>query len=215
MTLVEREEQLRAAAGYLEEASAGHGRLAYVGGEAGVGKSSYVGQVLEDATGSAHAVVGSCDGSATPAPLGPLTEMLPALPADVWPADATRQEVFARLMVALRDPPGRAPYLLVIEDAHWADEATLDLVRHLARRIHTCRALVLVTYRPEDAGGHGLRLLLGETASASGTRRIDLPPLTRGRRRRPWSRGTPAPIPTQSSPTRASCTTSPGATRSS
>lgn len=175
---MEREEQLRAAAGYLEEAAAGHGRLAYVGGEAGIGKSTYVGQVLEDAAGSARAVVGSCDGSATPAPLGPLAEMLPGLPDDVWPADATRQEVFARLVAVLRDPPDRMPYLLVIEDAHWADEATLDLVRHVARRIHTCRALVLVTYRPEDAAGHGLRLLLGETASASGTRRIDLPALT-------------------------------------
>ncbi len=175
---MEREEQLRAAAGYLEEAAAGHGRLAYVGGEAGIGKTSYVAQVLEEAAGSARAVVGSCDGSATPAPLGPLVEMLPGLPDDVWPPDATRQEVFARLMAVLRDPPDRKPYLLVIEDAHWADEATLDLVRHIARRVHTCRALVLVTYRPEDAAGQGLRLLLGETASASGTRRIGLPALT-------------------------------------
>lgn len=175
---MEREEQLRAAAGYLAEAATGHGRLAYVGGEAGIGKSSYVGQVLEDAAASARAVVGSCDGSATPAPLGPLVEMLPGLPDDVWPSDANRQEVFARLMAALRDPPGGTPYLLVIEDAHWADEATLDLVRHIARRVHTCRALVLVTYRPEDAAGHGLRLLLGETASANGTRRIDLPALS-------------------------------------
>jgi DNA-binding CsgD family transcriptional regulator/tetratricopeptide (TPR) repeat protein len=178
VTLIEREEQLRAAAGYLEEASAGHGRLAYVGGEAGIGKSSYVAEVLDAAAGVARTAVGSCDGSATPAPLGPLVEMLPGLPDDVWPTGATRQEVFARVMDALRDPRGARPYLLVLEDAHWADEATLDLVRHIARRIHTCRALVLVTYRPEDAGGHGLRLLLGETASASGTRRIDLPALT-------------------------------------
>jgi DNA-binding CsgD family transcriptional regulator/tetratricopeptide (TPR) repeat protein len=178
VTLIEREEQLRAAAGYLAEAAAGHGRLAYVAGEAGIGKTSYVEQVLLDAAGSARTAVGGCDGSATPAPLGPLAEMLPGLPDDVWPPGATRQQVFAQLMAALRDPPGRTPYLLVVEDAHWADEATLDLVRHLARRIHACRALVLVTYRPEDAAGHGLRLLLGETASANGTRRIDLPPLT-------------------------------------
>ncbi|WP_240918092.1 AAA family ATPase [Phycicoccus sp. HDW14] len=175
---MERDEQLRSAAGYLEEASAGHGRLAYVAGEAGIGKTSYVAQVLADARGSARAVVGSCDGAATPAPLGPLVEMLPALPDHVWPPGATRQDVFARLVAVLRDPPGRRPYLLVVEDAHWADEATLNLVRHVARRIHDCHALVLVTYRPEDSAANGLRLLLGETASAVGTRRIDLPALT-------------------------------------
>ena len=91
----------------------------------------------------------------------------PHLPADVWPPGATRHEVFTRLVDTLRDPPDGRPYLLVVEDAHWADEATLDLLRHLARRIHGCRALVLVTYRPEDAaarpaaahpaGRHGIR----------------------------------------------------------
>jgi DNA-binding CsgD family transcriptional regulator/tetratricopeptide (TPR) repeat protein len=71
------------------------------------------------------------------------------------------------------------PFLLVIEDAHWADDATLDLVRHLARRAHRLRALVLVTYRAEEAvGQHPLRVLLGDVASAVGIRRIDLAPLT-------------------------------------
>ncbi|MGG5259038.1 ATP-binding protein, partial [Phycicoccus avicenniae] len=178
MTLIERDEQLRSAADHLEEAAAGHGRVVYVAGEAGIGKTSFVAQVLSDARGSARAVVGRCDGAATPAPLGPLVEMLPALPDEVWPPGATRQDVFARLVEVLRDPPGRRPYLLVVEDAHWADEATLDLVRHVARRVHDCHALVLVTYRPEDSAANGLRLLLGETASAAGTRRIELPALT-------------------------------------
>ncbi|CAM3689154.1 ATP-binding protein [Nocardioides zeicaulis] len=177
MRLVERDEQLRAAAAYLVDAAAGHGRLVYVGGEAGVGKTSFV----ETVAAQAHAVVatGWCDGSATPPPLGPLTDMLPDLPEGLWPAGASRSEVFARLLSALRAPVDGAPYLLLVEDAHWADEATLDLVRHLARRIHACRALVMVTYRPEDTiDGDGLRVLLGDTASAAGTRRIDLSPLT-------------------------------------
>ncbi len=180
VSLLERDEQLRAAAGYLAEAAEGHGRMVYVGGEAGIGKSSFVSRVVADARGAARVAVGGCDGSATPAPLGPLVEMLPALPDGLWPPEATRPEVFGRLLAALREPPPRSPpYLLVVEDAHWADEATLDLVRFLARRIHDCRAVVLVTFRPEDAtGGHGLRILLGDTASASGTRRVDLAPLT-------------------------------------
>ncbi len=177
--LLERDEQLRAARGYLAEAAAGHGRLVYVAGEAGIGKSTFVTQVVSDAGAAALAAVGGCDGSATPAPLGPLHEMLPDLPDGLWPPDATRQQVFTRLLEALRDPPGAKPYLLVVEDAHWADEATLDLLRFLARRIDGCRALVLVTFRPEDApAGRGLRILLGDTASAAGTRRIDLAALS-------------------------------------
>jgi predicted ATPase len=106
--------------------------------------------------------------------------MLPQRPAEVWPSDATRQDMFARLIATLREPRQREPYLLVIEDAHWADEATLDLIRHLSRRVHGCHALVLVTYRPEDTTpGHPLRIVLGDAATATGTRRLDLPPLSR------------------------------------
>ncbi|GAA2479619.1 ATP-binding protein [Terrabacter carboxydivorans] len=179
MTLLERVEHLRAVAGYLDDARAGHGRLVYVSGEAGIGKTSFVTASATAARSAARVAVGGCDGSATPVPLGPLRDMLPLLPADLWPDGADRQDVFTRLVDVLRTPPRQEPYLLVVEDAHWADEATLDLLRHLARRIHGCRALVLVTYRPEDAtAGGALRMLLGDTASASGTRRIDLPPLS-------------------------------------
>ena len=177
MALLERESPLRGAADYLADAVAGHGRMVFVAGEAGVGKTVFVECVVSAADGSVALAQGACDGSATPAPLGPLREMLPDLPADVWPEGVERHEVFARLTEALRDP--RQPFLLVIEDAHWADDATLDLIRHLARRVHRLRALVLVTYRSEETTGqHPLRLVLGDVASAVGIRRIDLAPLT-------------------------------------
>ena len=84
-----------------------------------------------------------------------------------------------RFVELLRTPAQSQPYLLVIEDAHWADDATLDLLRHLARRVHGCHAVVVVTYRPEDVGrGGGLPLVLGDAAAATGMRRIDLSPLT-------------------------------------
>ncbi len=176
MPLLERDDQLRAAAGYLADAADGRGRVLFVAGEAGVGKTTFVGEVVAAARGAARVAVGRCDGSATPAPLGPLAEMLPALPDGVWPPDASRYEVFTAVTAALAGSP---PYLLVVEDAHWADEATLDLIRHLARRVHDRCALVLVTYRPEDApAGHPLRLLLGDAATAAGTRRMALAPLS-------------------------------------
>ena len=112
MTLLERDEQLRAAGGYLTDAASGHGRLVFVGGEAGVGKTAFVEGVL--ARSEAHVAVGGCDGSATPPPLGPLVDMLPDLPDDLWPEGAGRAQVFAHLLAALRDPPGAVPYLLVV-----------------------------------------------------------------------------------------------------
>jgi DNA-binding CsgD family transcriptional regulator/tetratricopeptide (TPR) repeat protein len=179
VALLERAEQLRVAGRYLADAATGNGRLVFVAGEAGVGKTTFVDAVVAAAAGSARVAVGGCDGSATPVPLGPFVEMLPALPPDAWPPGVPRQEFFARLVAALRNPPGPEPYLLVVEDAHWADEATLDLIRHLARRVHGCRALVLVTYRPEDAtSGHPLRIVVGDAATMTGTRRLDLPALT-------------------------------------
>src|ERR687886_1735372 len=179
MRLVERESHLRTAAAYLAEAAAGHGRLIFVAGEAGVGKTTFVRHVAQNADGDVRVALGMCDGSSTPAPLAPLLEMLPQPPADVWPPDASRHEVFARLVAALRSPPTPEPYLLVVDDAHWADEATVDLLRHLARRVHATRALVLVTYRPEDTpDGHPLRMLMGEAATATGVRRLDIAPLS-------------------------------------
>src|SRR6185295_2098481 len=85
MALLERAEQLRATGRYLADAAAGNGRLVFVAGEAGVGKTTFVTAAIADAAGSARVAVGACDGSATPVPLGPFVEMLPALPADAWP----------------------------------------------------------------------------------------------------------------------------------
>ena len=120
----------------LKKALAGAPGAVLVGGEAGIGKTTFISELVIGPGRGARVAIGGCDGSATPAPLGPLVEMLPQLPADVWPAEMPRHDVFARLVAALRSPRHREPFLLVIEDAHWADEATLDLIRHLTRRIH-------------------------------------------------------------------------------
>src|SRR5919206_2984740 len=108
MALLERDSQLAAVSAYLAEAGGGHGRLVFVAGEAGVGKTTFVRQVLANAGDAARSASGACDGSTTPAPLGPLLDLLPYLPADVWPADAPRHEVFARLLA----PCGSRPRLI-------------------------------------------------------------------------------------------------------
>ena len=69
--------------------------------------------------------------------------------------------------------------MLVVEDLHFADEATLDLVGHLSRRLRAVRALVVATYRDDGlAENRALRETLGEASSQRSTRRIALPPLT-------------------------------------
>ncbi len=177
MVLLERTPALGSVTDYLAAAASGHGRLVFIGGEAGVGKTTLVERVVADAASTVRVARGACDGSSTPSPLGPLREMLPALPGGIWPDDAERAEVFTRLSEALGRPG--TPTLVVVEDAHWADDATLDLLRHLARRVHHLRALVLVTYRAEEAAGsHPLRLLFGDVGGAAGVRRIDLNPLS-------------------------------------
>jgi tetratricopeptide (TPR) repeat protein len=73
------------------------------------------------------------------------------------------------------------PTLLVLEDLHWADEATLDLLRFLGRRLSGLRALLVVTYRPEDVPPHHVfSVMLGDLAGIRGVDRINLAPLSLG-----------------------------------
>lgn len=147
----------------LEAARAEGGRLVFVGGEAGVGKTALV-RVF--ATGK-PALLGWCENMTTPTPLGPFLDL--GIEIDDDP-----RRVAASILEVLR----RAP-LLVLEDVHWADQATLDVLRVLGRRIDSTPALVLATYRDDEIEtGHPLRILLGELASSHGVSRLAVPRLS-------------------------------------
>ncbi len=91
--------------------------------------------------------------------------------------DATPHDAVAVLSRQLRDRPGS---VLVLEDLHWADEATLDVLRLLARRIDTVPVLVVATYRDDQLDrDHPLRLVLGELTAGAALRRVSLSPLSR------------------------------------
>ena len=80
---------------------------------------------------------------------------------------------------ALLEVLSERPTVLVIEDAQWADEATLDVLRLLGRRVESTRALALVTFRDDELDPlHPVRVALGDLASAPGVRRVALPPLS-------------------------------------
>jgi DNA-binding CsgD family transcriptional regulator/tetratricopeptide (TPR) repeat protein len=155
------------------------GRVALVAGEAGIGKSALVKRFTEQAEGTARCLFGACDPLLTPRALGPLHDIarqtggrLAALLADGGP----REQLFAALLDEL--DRRLQPQVVVVEDAHWADEATLDLLMFAGRRIEQTNALLIVTYREDElAPGHPLLTVVGSLPQHA-LRRLRLEPLS-------------------------------------
>ncbi len=160
------------------DARAGNGRLVLVAGEAGVGKSALVAAAAQ-AMPDAPWWWGACDGQFTPRPLGALIDIAEQVGgplAQLVGEQAPRTDLFAGLLAILREAPLT---VLVIEDVHWADEATLDLLRFVARRLRGLPCLVIVTYRDDALDADGpLRVALGDLSTQHGTRRVELRPLS-------------------------------------
>jgi DNA-binding CsgD family transcriptional regulator len=179
MLLLEREALLAALAGYAQEAQQGDGRLVLVAGEAGVGKSALV-EGLQQELSAARWSWGACDGLFTPLPLGPLFDVAEQLGGELLElchARAAREELFGALLRQI-NVPGTL-HVVVMEDMHWADEASVDLFRYLSRRIRSVPALLVATYRDDElTSGDPLRMVLGEVAAQRSTRRITLAPLS-------------------------------------
>src|SRR5262249_51194293 len=123
----------------------GRGRLVLVGGEAGSGKTALVRRYCDLHRPSVRIIAGACDALFAPRPLGPFVEVAQTTGgelAELVAADASPYEIATALMHELAR---RVPTILVLEDLHWADEATLDVFTLLARRVETVPALVLAT----------------------------------------------------------------------
>lgn len=158
------------------------GRIILVRGKAGVGKSAAIAAFIEQVSGHSKVLRGWCDPLLTPRPLGALVDMVTALPRQQ--ADGLRQAVdtgdiaaIYEALVDVFDP--ESSWVCVVEDAHWADGATLDLLRFLCRRISTLPVLVVVSYRDDEIGGqHPLAVLLGDLATSSAVSRVEVEPLS-------------------------------------
>jgi tetratricopeptide (TPR) repeat protein len=176
--LLEREDVLDALGGALSDAVGGSGRLVLVAGESGVGKTAAVRAFIDASCRRRPVHFGACDPLSTPAPLAPFLDLaagtLPGLAAALA-RPGTAYDVFA----ALRSELGDGPAVLVLEDVHWADEASLDVLRVLGRRVAATPLLVVATYRDEPAGRlDPLRVALGDLAGANGVIRISIDPLS-------------------------------------
>jgi DNA-binding CsgD family transcriptional regulator len=178
--LLERDSFLSALEEYLREAARGDGRLVMVMGEAGIGKTSLVQRFAGRRRADAIVLRGACDALSTPRPLGPLFDVASAIGGELErlaESDAPREQLFRASLAALG--AGSKPHVLIVEDVHWADEATLDWIRYLARRIGGTGALVVLTCRDDEIGAdHPMRAVLGDIATVPELRRMKLPPLT-------------------------------------
>lgn len=176
--LLEREEALDDLMASLSETRTGTGRLVIVSGEAGIGKTALVRAFCESVRSSDQVLEGACDPLFTPRPLGPFADVA-ARTGGALAEHVERGAGAHEVLAAIRDVLHARPTVLVLEDVHWADEATLDVVRMLGRRIDGLPALVILTYRDDELDrSHPLRLVLGELATGRGVVRVPLRPLS-------------------------------------
>ena len=177
MELLERDIPLAELDDALRQAVAGNGQVVLVSGEAGIGKSSLV-EHFTRRQREVRVLWGVCDALFTPRPLGPLHDIAAQTKGELarlLRAESGRPAIFTACLNEFRSRPG----IVVFEDIHWADEATLDLLKFLGRRIQRTPALLLATYRDDELGPqHPLRLLLGDLATSTAMRRLTLAPLS-------------------------------------
>jgi predicted ATPase len=176
--LLERDQELATLVDAAREAAAGTGSIVLLHGEAGIGKTSLVSAIRSQLPDGTRMLVGSCDALSTPRSLGPFRDLAAAVGPRLAQAlqSGERDQVMDALLEELQRPP---PSTLVIEDVHWADEAT--------------PVVLLLTYRDDEiTRDHALTQLLGDASHAEHVRhlspqRLTEPPsrLRGGRRRRP------------------------------
>jgi predicted ATPase len=159
---LEREPLLRELEVALEKATAGEGRIGLVSGEAGIGKTSLVEQFVRERKGSVRVLWGTCDSLFTPRPLGPLHDIALQSKGEllkVLNSESNREAIFSSCFIELNN----RQTIIVFEDVHWADEATLDLIKYLGRRIQRTPSMMILTYRDDElSSNHPLWAVLGD-----------------------------------------------------
>jgi len=178
--LIERDNFLSALDSGFREAASGEGYCFFIMGEAGIGKTSLVKTFLKKTEDESIQYTGACDSLFTPRPLGPLYDLALQINEnwinEIHPV-SSRAELFSRFVQELTQK--QKPVVIVFEDIHWADEATLDFVKFLARRISRLKCLFILTLRDDEINNqYSLRNVFSDLAPDTFTRLL-LTPLSK------------------------------------
>ena len=165
--ILEREDELEQLRRLLDDIDSSGGRVVLVRGEAGIGKSALVTAFAAESENRAHVLIGGCDDLLIPQPLGPFWDMARVEPSLKIPLDGGER---AQVLEVAFDLLSRSlrPTIIIIEDVHWADEATLDAIKYLGRRVAGTNGLILLTYRDGEVDNdHPLRGVIGDIPAGS------------------------------------------------
>src|SRR4030095_15965426 len=179
MDLIERDEFLNVMRKKFDDVVTGEGHCILIAGEAGIGKTSITKAFCKSVEHRCEIYQGTCDALFIPRPLGPVLDIIWQIPGVNWTETlnaADKSALFSRFLYELANK--EKPSIIVFEDIHWADEATLDFIKFLARRISRIHCLFVLTYRDDEVHiQHPLRNVLGQLPSDSFTR-LQLTPLS-------------------------------------
>ena len=188
--LIGREGELAALAALARRAAGGETVFAFVGGDAGAGKTRLIEELRLHLPRGMRGVLGTCMEYA-PSPMGSLLDIVAALDAErgvpvaaMQVADPTgddpvdKRRLFERVTAALRAAASTRPFTMIIDDAHCADSVTLDLLQFLTGTLRDARVLIVVAYRTgELSTEHPLHVLVARATRARNVRHIELGPL--------------------------------------
>jgi DNA-binding CsgD family transcriptional regulator len=201
--LVGRDTELARLRGLLDAAAAGHAVTALIGGDAGVGKSRLVAEVMTVAGRRGFTVLcGQCAEIGDSVPYLPFADAFRTAPPHVEqvvkarpvlarllpdgsepahgtdPSGMARQQMFGAVLGTLAELAVASPVLLVLEDLHWADATTRNLVTFLARMLHRERVAIVGTYRTDDLHRrHPLGEVVAELRRLPSVTLVELGPL--------------------------------------
>ncbi|MFO7525273.1 MAG: LuxR C-terminal-related transcriptional regulator [Ignavibacteriaceae bacterium] len=179
MELLERKEYLSELNELFHRMKNGEGQVAAICGEAGIGKTSLVDFFTKQNEDKTEIFWGTCDDLFTPRPLAPLYDIANKMKSaiiDKLEQGASRPSIFTSFLNEIEQ---RESSIIVIEDVHWADESTFDLIKFLAKRINKFRSMLIITYRSDEIGStHPLRLALSNIPTKY-FRRYELRPLSK------------------------------------
>lgn len=180
MKLIEREDFLQILEMKFESVVNGEGHCILLSGEAGIGKTSLIKTFYKEKKDCCKIYQGTCDALFTPRPLAPIFDIIWQISSstpknEVHKLDRTL--LFNHLFYELEQQ--KKPAIIIIEDIHWADEATLDFIKFFARRIARIHCLLILSYRDNEIlANHPLRNVLGQLPPDSFTR-VQLSPLSK------------------------------------